>query len=129
GLVGRDGILPASELFERRRVSGWRRFHRLPTLCWFNASDAALKWLAWTGAGLSLLLVIGFAPVPVLALLWLFYLSLFNVCSIFLGYQWDVLLLETGFLAMFLAPVEIVPQLPPVAAVSPIILWLLWWLL
>jgi hypothetical protein len=129
GLVGRDGILPISEFFERRRVCRFSHFYRLPTLCWFNASDLALKWLAWTGAGLSLLLVIGFAPLPVLALLWLVYLSLFNVCGIFLGYQWDVLLLETGFLAMFLAPIRLVPQFPPVAAPSPIILWLLWWLL
>src|SRR5437867_2140652 len=76
GLVGREGILPASELFEQRRGWGFRGFYRLPTLCWFNASDYALKWLAWTGAGLSVLLIIGFSPLPVLALLCLFYLSL-----------------------------------------------------
>src|SRR5439155_9468393 len=83
----------------------------------------------WGGAGCSMLLIFGFAPGPILLLLWVCYLSLFSVCRIFLGYQWDILLLETGFLAIFLAPLELLPQFPPVATPSPIIRWLLWWLL
>jgi hypothetical protein len=39
-----------------------------------------------------------------LLLMWGFYLSLFNVAQPFLGFQWDTLLLETGFLALFLVP-------------------------
>ncbi len=39
-----------------------------------------------------------------LALLWWLYLSLSIVCQLFLGFQWDVLLLETGLLAIFYAP-------------------------
>ena len=35
-------------------------------------------------------------------MLYLFYLSLFHAGQIFMGYQWDVLLLEVGFLAIFL---------------------------
>ena len=46
-----------------------------------------------------------------LALLWLFYLSLSVVCEVFLGYQWDALLLETGFLAIFFAPLQFRPGL------------------
>ena len=38
------------------------------------------------------------------ALLWLFYLSLTVAGQVFLGYQWDGLLLEAGFLAILLAP-------------------------
>src|SRR5436190_834755 len=57
GLVGCYGILPASEILERRRAWGFRRFYRLPTLCWFNGSDPFLKSLAWSGAGLSVLLI------------------------------------------------------------------------
>src|SRR5437870_9799309 len=47
----------------------------------------------------------------------------------FLRYQWDILLLETGFLAIFLAPLELRPQFPPANAPSPVMIWLLWWLL
>ena len=129
GLAGRDGILPATEFLIRHRHWGFRRFVRLPSLCWLNANDGALRFLGWGGAALALLLILGLAPAPVLALLWIFYLSLFTVCRGFLEYQWDALLLETGFLAPFLAPLEIAPRFPEVFAPSPIIVWLLWWLL
>jgi hypothetical protein len=57
------------------------------------------------------------------------YLSLFSVCRVFLSYQWDTLLLETGFLAIFLTPLECVPHFPSITPPPPVILWLLWWLL
>src|SRR5260221_58871 len=129
GLVGRNGILPAAEFLEGRRLGGLKRFRRLPTLCWLNTSDGFLLFLCWGGAALAMVETIGFAPIPVLALLWVCYLSLATVCRVFLGYQWDILLLETGFLAIFLAPVELLPHFPPATAPSPIIIWLLWWLL
>ncbi len=129
GLVGRQGILPVAEFFQSRAYWGRRRFYRLPTLCWLDTSDRFLLLLSWGGAALALLLIAGLAPTAVLGLLWAFYLSLLTVCRVFLGYQWDILLLETGFLAIFLAPLEIVPRLPPVAAPHPVLLWLCWWLL
>lgn len=129
GLIGSRGILPAVEFIARRKRFGFGRFHHDPTLFWFNSSDTFLVALACLGVVFSALLVIGFAPFPLLIILWIFYLSLFTVCQIFLGYQWDVLLLETGFLAIFLAPLDLVPHFPPTSASPPIILWLLWWLL
>src|SRR4026207_1148279 len=96
GLVGRNGISPATD-FLRGKKQLWEtdRFHLYPTLCWWKVSDGFLQFLCWGGVGLSVLLIVGVAPVPVLILLWAFYLSLFTVCRVFLGYQWDVLLLET----------------------------------
>ena len=47
-----------------------------------------------------LLLIAGFLPVPALVFLWAIYLSLSTVCRDFLSFQWDILLLETGFLAI-----------------------------
>lgn len=129
GLIGSRGILPAVEFVARRKRFGLGSFHRDPTLFWLNSSDTFLVALPWSGVVLSIFLVIGFAPLLVLIVLWIFYLSLFCVCRVFLGYQWDILLLETGFLAIFLAPLEWRPQFPPGSASSPIILWLLWWLL
>ncbi|MBI3851384.1 MAG: lipase maturation factor family protein [Verrucomicrobia bacterium] len=129
GLVGQRGILPATEFLKLRRYLGRDRFRRVPTLCWLDASDRMLKFLCYGGAFLALLLVARIASVPVLVLLWMFYLSVLTVCRIFLGYQWDILLLETGFLAIFLAPLSLLPEWPPQSSPSPIILWLLWWLL
>ena len=128
GLVGSQGILPAKEFLLAKQNWGPSRFVQIPTLCWWNASDAFLQFLCWSGGVLAVLLFVGIAPVPVLIALWVFYLSLFSVCRIFLGYQWDILLLETGFLAIFMAPFDLVPGFPPTTAPPKIILWLLWWL-
>ena len=38
------------------------------------------------------------------ALLWVLYLSIVNVGQIWYGFGWESLLLETGFLAIFLGP-------------------------
>lgn len=104
GLAGRKGILPASEFLEEvRRQFGRRRFMALPTLCWLNAGDRFLRFLCWGGALAGLLALIGVATLPALIVCWAFYLSLFSVARLFLGYQWDVLLLEAGFLAILLA--------------------------
>ena len=129
GLVGGQGILPARDFLRPKQSWGPKRFLQIPTLCWWSTRDGMLLFLCRGGVALSLLLVVGVAPVPILVLLWFFYLSLFNVCGVFLGYQWDILLLETGFLAVFVAPFDWLPRFPPAAAPSPVILWLLWWLL
>ena len=129
GLIGSGGILPAGGFIAKQKRFGLGGFHRDPTIFWINSSDAFLVATTWIGVVLSVLLLIGFAPMPILALLWILYLSLFTVGRIFLGYQWDVLLLETGFLAIFLAPLEWAPHFPLTQSSSAIILWLLWWLL
>ena len=118
GLAGREGILPACESLAAKDPAKLSRFLRLPTLCWLSTTDQFLLSLCWGGAALAAILTVGFAPLLLLIVLWMFYLSLFNVCRLFLGYQWDVLLLEAGFLAIFLAPVEWWPRIgsksPPV---------------
>ena len=105
GLIGGNGILPAaSYLGQISLVAGPERFWRLPTLCWLNSSDTMLHALCAGGSLLSLLLIFGIAPAPCLFFLWAFYLSLSSVCREFLNFQWDALLLEAGFLAIFFAP-------------------------
>jgi len=129
-LIGRHGILPAREyLQEHEKRLGRSRFWILPTLCWCSQSDAFLQWICWGGAMLSACQLIGLAQPIVLFLLWLFYLSLFNVSRVFLSYQWDVLLLEMGFVAIFAAPLELWPYWPPVHEPHWSIRWLLWLLL
>ncbi|HEV2419745.1 MAG TPA: lipase maturation factor family protein [Terriglobia bacterium] len=105
GLIGAHGILPAQTyLAAIAHTLGPERYHLIPTLAWLSASDGFLKFLAGGGTVLSLLLIFDVAPGPVLLLLWLFYLSLVSVGQDFMSFQWDILLLEAGFLAIFFAP-------------------------
>jgi lipase maturation factor 1 len=107
GLIGSRGILPAAEFLERSRpllgtwpVACWR----VPTVFWLDASDTSLHAVCWVGLVLSVGLLFGFFPGGCAVLLWLFYLSFAAVDQVFLGYQWDSLLLETGLLAVLIAP-------------------------
>jgi len=135
GLVGSNGILPAKSAMETQHLEaaalkiGLNRYHLVPTLCWFNASDGFLKVQCAAGATLAVLLIIGIAPAPCLFLLWLIYLSLATICREFLSFQWDNLSLEIGFLAIFLAPLQVWPRLGRAGPPSRLVLWLLRWLL
>jgi predicted DCC family thiol-disulfide oxidoreductase YuxK len=105
GLVGANGILPVGEHLQiAREQLGTDAFYLLPTLCWFNSSDAFLHFLCGAGAIVSILLIAGLAPVLSLSLLFVLYLSLAIAGQTFFGFQWDILLLEAGFLAIFFAP-------------------------
>lgn len=134
GLIGSGGILPAKTFlgqvatYYESQSPPQSPFWEVPTLAWLGSSDAQLKTLCAIGTLGSLLLIFGFFPLPMLMLLWGCYLSLFHVGQIFLSFQWDILLLETGFLAIFLAPLarsRCFTDRP-----SPrLALWLMWWLL
>ena len=105
GLIGEHGILPIAEYLPAAREHlGDNAPFLLPTLCWLNSSDAFLHFLCGAGAVISILLIAGFLPVISLVLLFVFYLSLTIAGQTFLSFQWDILLLETGFLAIFFAP-------------------------
>ena len=110
GLIGSEGITPVSEfLLAVRAQLGDRALSVLPTLCWLNSSDVFLHFLCGGGVALSLLLIFEIAPALSLVGLVVFYLSLTVAGQTFLSFQWDILLIETGFLGIFLAP------------------WWLWW--
>jgi hypothetical protein len=68
------------------------------------ATAVVLRSLTIGGAGVALLVVGGIAPIPALLVLWIDYLVLSNIGAEFLSYQWDALLLETGLLALLVAP-------------------------
>lgn len=104
GLIGEQGISPVAEFLPTMRAQlGGGAPLDLPTLCWLNASDSFLHFLCGAGAILSVLLMAGLLPVVCLVLLFVFYLSLTIAGQTFLSFQWDILLLETGFLAIFFA--------------------------
>ena len=135
GLIGSHGILPAgqfmadAERYFQAQNAGLDRFYELPTLCWFSTRDGFLDFLCAAGAALSALLLMGAAPRAALILLWALYLSLSLVGQTFLSFQWDTLLLETGFFAIFCAPRPWRPGLSREGPPSRLSWWLLRWLL
>ena len=130
GLIGSNGILPAEQyLAAVRQQIGTEGYYLLPTLFWLNPSDACLHFLCASGVVLSLVLIAGFLPTATLTGLWILYLSLVAVGQAFLSFQWDVLLLEVGLLAIFFAPLRIRDAFTRVSETSGAFLWLLRWLL
>jgi predicted DCC family thiol-disulfide oxidoreductase YuxK len=111
GLVGSDGLSPVNHFLPAAHAQvGRQAYTVLPTLCWFNSSNAFLHLLCGGGVLFALLLIVGIAPAISLFALFVFYLSLTIAGQIFFNFQWDVLLLETGFLSIFLAPWRVWPR-------------------
>jgi hypothetical protein len=135
GLVGDRGILPvasflsaAQHYFETLNPPA-SPFWNLPTLLWLSPHDGMLHLVCALGTAASLMLMAGLLPMPSLVLSWACYLSLFHAGQVFLSFQWDILLLETGFIALFMAPFAwrsrfLADPRPPRLA-----MWLVWWLL
>jgi hypothetical protein len=112
-LLGERGLLPAP------RFLGQVRFMQAPSLFHAGYSDGRLLAVAWAGLGLSLVVVAGVPDVapPVIAIviwlaLWSLYLSIVNIGQIFYSFGWETLLLEAGFLAIFLGAGPTVPAWP-----------------
>src|SRR6266699_3083237 len=129
GLIGSNGILPVSQFLPAAHQQLDRdAYCLLPTLCWFNSSNTFLHFLCGGGVVFSLLLIAGIIPIVSLIALFAFYLSLTLAGQTFLGFQWDILLLETGFLSIFLAPWQLVPKPerePPISRAALFLLKLL----
>ena len=104
GLVGANGILPFADLLDYLyKEHGLMAWLYKPTLFWLDSSDFSLKSAAYLGCAVSLLLFAGVKQTWSLIVLFVLYLSLFHAGQIFLTFQWDTLLLEAGFLAIFLS--------------------------
>ncbi|MGH2377864.1 MAG: lipase maturation factor family protein [Candidatus Limnocylindria bacterium] len=112
-LLGERGLLPVPEFV--RAVP----FSRSPSLFHWRYSDRLFGAVAWTGTALSALVLAGVTdalPLPaamlVWALLWAMYLSIVNVGQTFYAFGWETLLLEAGFLAIFLGNAASAVPLP-----------------
>jgi hypothetical protein len=128
-LIGSAGLSPAGNYFKQvAEALGSVRagFIRLPSLFWFFQSDTAILTVAWIGFILSLIVAAGFANVPLLAVLWLLYLSIVHAGQEWYGYGWEIQLLETGFLSIFLCPLLDMRPFPLRAPPFPIIVLFRW---
>ena len=130
-LIGADGLLPARLFLDRVQThfgSARAGFLQIPSLFWLDVSDGVLVTGAWVGTALSLVVVLGFANAVLLAMLWALYLSFVHIGQDWYGYGWEIQLLETGFLAVFLCPLldgRPFPRRPPPVAV----IWCFRWLI
>jgi hypothetical protein len=128
GLIGPAGILPASEYLQAVASSvGHARFWYAPTLLWFSSSSHMLMSLCWVGIVASLLAVLDVWPRGALLICFVCFISFVSAASEFSGYQSDGMLLEAGFIALFLAPPGFRPGVgkthPPMRAGVFLLLW------
>ena len=121
-LLGSNGLLPIPEFV--RRVP----FRKSPSLFHWRYSDRLFAAVAVTGAALAGATVVGLTdwlPLPlallVWVMLWLLYLSIVNVGQRWYSFGWESLLLEAGFLAIFLGNSSVAVPLPVLIALR----WLL----
>ena len=109
GLIGAKGLQPVAEtLAALTRQIGPAAIWRVPTLFWWAHSEFALLSLVWGGAVLAFVAAIArphtAGQKAAFIVLFVYYLSVVNGAQVFMSYQWDYLLLEAGFLAIFLKP-------------------------
>jgi hypothetical protein len=110
GLFGVDGLLPIG--------SGYFRTPWL--LRQFRDPAVGLEWACCAGTILSATGVVcaRFRCGSCLAVLWWLYRTVYRAGGDFLGFQWDILLLECGLLGVLSQPLLPLPT-PSVAAVTP----------
>jgi hypothetical protein len=121
-LIGERGMLPVPRFVERTS------FRQAPSLFRLHYSDRFFACCAWAGCAVSAALLAGLdflLPLWGAMLLWLvpwaLYLSIVNVGQTWYGFGWESLLLEVGFLAVFLGNDEVAPPV--------VVLFLLRWIL
>ncbi|MGH1523409.1 lipase maturation factor family protein [Leifsonia sp. L25] len=111
-LLGEHGLLPAPRFLR----STYAR--RQPTLFRWRYSDRLLRAVAWTGAALAALVVVGvlqltpsYVFVPVFLIVWFLYLSIANIGQTFYGFGWESLICEAGFTVAFLGSGDTAPPI------------------
>ncbi|MFF0221303.1 lipase maturation factor family protein [Streptomyces sp. NPDC004629] len=121
-LIGERGMLPVPRFVARVR------FWRAPSLFHLHYSDRFFAACCWAGCAVSAALLAGadsLLPTAGAMTLWLvpwaLYLSVVNVGQTWYAFGWESLLLEVGFLAVFLGNDEVAPPV--------VVLFLLRWIL
>lgn len=129
-LIGDRGLLPAASFVERATLAFGLKgaFTRAPSLFFvIGAGEGTLSVFWWVGLVVSIAVALGLTNALAQLVLWAIYLSFIHVGQVFYGYGWESLLVETGFLAIFLCPVRTASPFPK-AAVPKVPVWLLRWL-
>eukprot|EP00057_Strongylocentrotus_purpuratus_P032809 XP_788922.3 PREDICTED: LOW QUALITY PROTEIN: lipase maturation factor 2 [Strongylocentrotus purpuratus] len=137
GLYGANGILPAETQLKTNGRHLIACFKEKPTLLWFApdlglSAEHAMELLSILGCLLSIVCLVsgGMRNSITFGCLWILYLSVYQVGQTFLWFQWDILLLEAGFLTILVAPLYPFKRRDPAPHHhDAITLWLVRWLL
>ncbi|WP_405657070.1 lipase maturation factor family protein [Streptomyces sp. NBC_00079] len=121
-LIGERGMLPVPRFVDRVR------FRQAPSLFQLHYSDRFFAACCWTGCAVSATLIAGldsrlplWAGMSLWLIPWALYLSIVNVGQTWYAFGWESLLLEVGFLAVFLGNDDVAPPI--------VVLFLLRWIL
>jgi hypothetical protein len=131
GLIGSHGLMPATQFlgYYRSRIGLFERISQIPTVFWFIPSDFFLFAGTIVGVIFSILLIANIAPRICCFVLWIGYLSYVSIGGDFLSFQWDTLLLETGFISIFFAPSHFwrskAGEVEPRISIRFLLIWLL----
>jgi len=109
-LLGEHGLLPVSRFVKQVP------FVESPSIFFWFPYDFVFDMFGWIGMVLAVFALSGFsekfgnlASVGTWCALWVIYLSYVNVGQTFYGFGWETLLLEAGFLAIFLGSEKTAP--------------------
>jgi lipase maturation factor len=129
GLIGPGGIAPAVDYLQAvtHALGHWQRFWYAPTLLWWSSASGMLLDICWVGMISSVLLLLNLWPRGMLLICFLCFLSFVSAGQDFSGYQSDGMLLEAGFISLFLAPRGLRPGLGRAHPASRASLFLVQW--
>ena len=120
GLIGAHGLLPAADFLDDVAAQLGGRgagFWEMPTLFWLRRDRRAfIVGVGWVGVALSLAVMAGYANALILAVLCALQISVVAIGQDFYGFGWEIQLVETGFLCIFLCPLldgRPFPRRPP----------------
>ncbi|XP_050457179.1 lipase maturation factor 2-like [Cataglyphis hispanica] len=137
GLYGDNGILPArTQVDLKTRATLFNKLKQKPTFLWFAPYlglnvEYMLDVLSLLGIILSFAGFVSqkFCIAPIFAGLWSLYYSLYQIGQTFMWFQWDILLLEVGFLCILVAPFWYSHRGKPSTPSDAVTFWTVRWLL
>ena len=112
GLIGQEGILPFADYLASLKTNlETRAYWLVPTISWLSSSDIFLYSQLIVSIIFSALLIAGVLPFVSSLMLWISYLSIVNIGQSFMSFQWDILLIEAGFLTILISPIKLLLKL------------------
>lgn len=105
GLFSSKGILPIKGYLQAvEKQVGPSGTWQLPTVFWLDPTDQSIQTAAVVGAVAAALAFLGLAQGWMFFTCFVLYLSFVTAGQDFMSFQWDALLVEVGFIALFAVP-------------------------